>query len=783
MWRTGQTALWARVEPPTSLDDSPELRASVTLFDEQGEPVAQVQGLRLRRAQAQKPTDRHRFCVQWKGTKAPEASGLSGRWGLWAPQGCPWASGLQSHLQAAGAEPVWVNDVEQTNGLSGLLCVWDDEGEPHEGAHRLSALGLGQLQSLLTKPSSLKVVWLTKGAVSISAEDGAPGLCASPLWGLGRTAHNEHPELDLRLLDVGEAEDLQCVAAALSLKEEQEVAVRAGSLYIPRLVRAAAPPSQEAALLRTDGAVLITGGLGSLGREVARWLVQEQGVREVILSSRRGADAPGASEAVAELEELGAKATVMVCDVSDGDAVHELLSTLTAQGPLRGIVHAAGVLDDGILSTLEAEQLERVLGPKVDGAWHLHRLSEGQDLDLFVLFSSVAGIWGNPGQGNYAAANAFMDTLAQHRRAHGLKAVSVAWGPWAQGGMVGALSEADQQRIEQRGLRALSAEQGTALLGAALRASEALSVAVAFNTARLQEQHALLPGIFRGLLPRSAKKRAEESAFRKHLLGLPEAERQPAVLELIRTEAAYVLGVPLLDVDPEQPLHELGLDSLRALELKNRLCTRLEVKLPATTALDYPTPEALALFLLQQAELAQAPLEVAVSTPTEEPIAIVSTACRYPGGVTTPEELWSVLLNGVDATSKVPEQRWDADALFDPDPETLGTSYCRRGGFVQDVDQFDAAFFGISAREAKSLDPQQRLLLEVSWEALERAGLPPERFERSRTGVFVGLMSHDYGLLFGSDFFSPSMVMWARVPSAVQLRVGCRMCWVLKDRA
>ncbi|QCX80415.1 Erythronolide synthase, modules 1 and 2 [Streptomyces sp. YIM 121038] len=515
-------------------------------------------------------------------------------------------------------------------------------------------------------------------------------------------------------------------------------------------------------VLRAEGTVLVTGALGGLGRVVARHLAGEHGVRDLLLVSRRGEEAPGAGEVRAELEELGARVRIAACDVADREALAGLLEGVRAE--LSAVVHVAGVVDDGILTSLTPERLDTVLRPKVDAAVNLHELTAGLDLSAFVLFSSAAGVLGSAGQANYAAANAFLDALAQHRRAQGLPATSLAWGLWAdQGGMAGALADDDLERMSRAGVAALSAEEGLALLDDSLARADAALVPMKLRTDVLRRQFGGdVPPLFRGLIRGGARTRrvveagpaAAGTSLADQLAALPPENRERALLDLVRTQVAAVLGYASgEDVAPTKAFKELGFDSLTSVELRNRLNGATALRLPASLVFDYPTPKVLAQYLggellggLGESAAAGATAPVTVAAAQDEPIAIVAMSCRFPGGVGSPEDLWRLLTDGAEAISEFPEGRgWDTASLYDPDPDQVGTTYAREGGFLHDAGNFDAAFFGISPREALAMDPQQRLLLEASWEAFERAGIDPATLHGSPTGVFAGLIYHEYG--------------------------------------
>ncbi|MGK5728820.1 SDR family NAD(P)-dependent oxidoreductase [Streptomyces sp. URMC 124] len=503
------------------------------------------------------------------------------------------------------------------------------------------------------------------------------------------------------------------------------------------------------------GTVLLTGASGALGGTLARHLVTRHGVRRLLLVSRRGAGAPGAADLQAELAALGAEATWAACDLADRDAVAQLL----AATPVDSVVHTAGVLDDGVIAALTPERVDAVLKPKADAVLNLHELT-GDDT-AFVLFSSAAGAFGNPGQGNYAAANAFLDAFARHRRDRGRPTISLAWGLWEQeGAMADALDEAGRSRMARSGVLPLSTEDGLRLFDAALASDEPVLVPVRLDTAALRNRAAgTVPALLRGLARATTRGTAQTAgataagSLAARLAGLAPDERDEAVLDLVRSEVAAVLGHSSpRAVRPAHAFQDLGFDSLTAVELRNRLSTATGLRLPATLVFDHPNPAALARHIGTELLGADAPAATATvarrttAAAEDEPIAIVGMSCRLPGGVRSPEDLWRLVASGRDAISRFPDNRgWDVDGLYDPDPERLGTTYARDGGFLHEAAEFDAGFFGISPREALAMDPQQRLLLETAWEAFERAGIDPATVRGSRTGVFTGLMYHDYG--------------------------------------
>ncbi|MFC7898394.1 type I polyketide synthase, partial [Streptomyces sp. NPDC057381] len=606
-----------------------------------------------------------------------------------------------------------------------------------------------------------RLVVATRGAVP--AGDGAvTDLAGAAVWGLVRAAQAENPDR-IVLVDADPATDDGAVPVldAVRAGGEPQVAVRGTALKVPRLARAdgGAFAQESPRVFAPQGTVLITGGTGSLGGLIARHLVARHGVRHLVLAGRRGPDAEGARELVAELTAQGAAVTVVACDVSDRDQTEALLAGIPDEHPLRGVVHTAGVLDDGVIGALTPERLAKVLAPKADAVRHLDRLTRGTDLDAFVVFSSASGVFGSAGQGNYAAANAFLDGLMADRRAAGLPGLSLAWGLWEQdAGMTAHLGDADQARADRGGVLAITATEGTELFDTALASEQALLVPIKMDLGGARAGAAAgtaVPHLLRGLVTagrRQARAAAgQDNDLPRRLSGLTEAERDALLLDLVRSQAATVLGHSAPDsVRADTAFNEAGFDSLTSVELRNRLREATGLKLPATLIFDYPTPQALAGYLREEfgdtaTTATPAAPPVGVADP-DEPIAIVGMACRLPGGVTGPDDLWRLVSEGREGMSDFPDDRgWDLEGLFDADPESTGTSYTTQGGFVREAGLFDAGFFGISPREALAMDPQQRLLLETSWEAFEGAGIDPTSLKGTDVGVFSGVSSQGYG--------------------------------------
>ncbi|MFB7085166.1 SDR family NAD(P)-dependent oxidoreductase [Streptomyces sp. NPDC056296] len=527
---------------------------------------------------------------------------------------------------------------------------------------------------------------------------------------------------------------------------EPELSLDEGRFSVPRLM---AEPQAEPRSAADWGTVLITGGTGGIGALLARHLVRAHGVRRLVLVGRRG----HAPELDAELTALGAEVTVEARDIGDREA----LRTLLARHPVDSVVHAGGTVRDGIVESLTDDMVDEVFHAKATGAWNLHELTLGRELSHFVMFSSLAAVLDGPGQGNYAAANAYLDALAAHRAALGLPATALAWSLWDTGtGMGAALDAAARERVAAAGIPGLSADHSLRLFDAAVRSAAPHLVPVEIDATAVRRRSDGIPPLLQALV-RPVTRRTATSAASNALSqqdagwsGLAVADRERALLELVRSEVAAVLrhDTPSA-IDPTRAFTELGFDSLAAVELRNRLNTATGLRLPATLVFDHPTSRALAdhiragLFGSAEPTAEPAPVRPADE---DDPIVIVGMGCRYPGGVRSPEDLWRLVAEGVDAVGDFPSDRgWDTEHLYDPEPGTPGRTYTREGAFLYEAADFDAGFFGIGPREATAMDPQQRLLLEVSWEALERSAIDPAALRGSRTGVFAGVMYHDYG--------------------------------------
>ncbi|MFI6932520.1 SDR family NAD(P)-dependent oxidoreductase [Streptomyces sp. NPDC050287] len=583
---------------------------SVTLTDPKGRPVARVASLTTRELPRTAGPDGGRHALlrpHWTAVALPDdgqAEG-GGHWSLVGPD----QLGLAGFLPGLVASTVSAPDtvVVTAIGLSG-------DADPLSDVRLLTGRVLRAVQDWQDDPrtAGARLVVVTRDATAPE-----PDLAGAAVWGLVRTAQSELPGRVV-LVDVdGRSESLRLLPAAVATGEPQ-LAISAGQLTVPRLV----PAPQEAPRRRQDGdprafgpdgTVLITGGTGALGAELARHLVTSHGVRHLLLTGRKGPQAPGAEELRGSLEELGAEVRIVACDAADRAALAEVVKGCAPA--LTGVVHAAGVLDDGVLAALTPERMAAVLRPKADAAWHLHELTRDLGLSAFVLFSSVSGLLGRAGQANYAAANSFLDALARHRTARGLPAVSLAWGPWEAGGGMAA----GHLRAERSGdvLRALSVEQGLALFDAALQADQPVLAPLLLDRAVLRSAPGPLPPLLRRLVsrrgpaartgtPDTATTSAsgdgqpwEPGAWRKVLAALPAGQREGRLAELMRGDVAAVLGYPDAGALPAgKSFVELGFDSLMAVQVRNRLSMALRLRLPAAVVFEHPTAPQLARHVL-----------------------------------------------------------------------------------------------------------------------------------------------------------------------------------------
>ncbi|WP_455772032.1 type I polyketide synthase, partial [Streptomyces microflavus] len=748
-----------------------------------------------------------RYGISWKPVaNGGDATGLGGTWLVVFPEGRATddvvrtaAEGLAAH--GARVVPLELNTSEAARGAyldligealaaqeaptAGVLSflALDEQPCPAYPAMPAGVAGtLALVQALGDARLEVPVWFGTCGAVAVGASDTPGSPVQAQVWGLGRVVALEQPERWGGLVDLpGQLDDrarARLCAVLAGPAGEDQVAIRSSGVFARRLVRSpldVATPEPAASGWRTSGTALVTGGTGALGPHIARWLASN-GAEHVVLTSRRGPFAPGMAELATELDAEGVRLTVAACDAADRESLAGVLERLKADGEsLRTVVHAAAFIELASLAESGLDKFADVLAAKVHGATHLDELLGSDDLDAFVLFSSIAGVWGSGDHGAYAAANAYLDALAEQRRARGLKASSIAWGVWNVWDPERLPEGVKPEQLQARGLPFLDPVTAFSAMRQILTHDETF-VAVAdvdwerfvpvFTSAGPRPLLAGVPEAQREIEAAATPApvgpdaaRVASSPLRDRLEGLGADERNRVLLDLVRAQAASVLGHASGEaVEPGRAFRDLGFDSLTAVELRNRLNTATGLRLPATLVFDYPSPGVLAGHLRDEffgarpdtASAGAVAAPSALPAADDDPIVIIGMGCRFPGGVRSPEALWELLLRGGDVISGMPTDRgWDLDALYDPDPEQRGKSYTRHGGFLYDAADFDPAFFGISPREALAMDPQQRLLLETSWEAFERAGINPQSLRGSRTSVFAGVSYHDYGSRLG----------------------------------
>ncbi|KAK1178067.1 type I polyketide synthase [Streptomyces sp. NBS 14/10] len=598
---------------------------------------------------------------------------------------------------------------------------------------------LGLIQEWLAEPRlrDSRLVLITSGAASVGDGDGPVDPASAAVYGLVRAAQAEHPD-HFTLVDMGaDADDDEMLADAVRraiAADEPQIAVRSGEVSVPRLLRATNRPDEGAAVELSGGTVVVSGATDHVsGGVIAEQLVRAYGAERLLLLSPEPSEAVQLPDLTERLTALGAAVEVAAVDIADRAALAEVLASVPDSHPLVGVVHLAGA---------------------GDSAWQLHTLTQDLPLRMFVVFSAA--------DVGHAAADAHTDALIARRHAAGLAGTGLVW---TLGEEAGEETAADTSR----------------LFDAALCVVRPLVVAADLDTARLgPEAPALLRALARPVRRRAAERQSAAHALTSRLAGLDASGQRELLLDVVRQMAAVVLGHSSdTAIRAEAAFKELGFDSLTAVGLRNRLVDATGLRLPSTLVFDYPTPRSLADHLLQLVAGTAPTISIPVGRTRakgvdDEPIAVVAMACRFPGDVTTPEGLWDLVEAGEHIRGPFPTNRgWDLANLFHPDPEHPGTTYASQGAFIYDADGFDAAFFGINPREALAIDPQQRLILETAWEALERAGIDPHTLKESLTGVYTGVIYHDYASgLSSADPRLDGYTMLSSIGSIISGRVA-----------
>ncbi len=654
---------------------------------------------------------------------------------------------------------------ESTLRILNLAALDSDTAPSMRSLSRMQHRVLGATRRLFRVAVASEIprtpIWLvTRGAQRVTSADLVSPV-QSCLWGFGRAASMEHSHLwgGLADLPAGGADEWallidQVVAAP---RGEDQFALREQAIYVPRLTRCDGQPIGTKLVLRDDATYLLTGGLGGLGLEIAGYLAAH-GARHLVLTGRRPPSDAAQQRIDALREQWGCEFRVIAADVAKPDDVARVLDTVHSELPsLAGIVHAAGEADVTPMRMLDDADVDRVFAGKVWGAWYLSEQTADLQLDFFLSTSSIAGVWGSRDQSAYSAANAFLDGLAWRLREQGVAGISIDFGPWS----TGMAYEKYRAQLDRHGVRTLSPADALAGMAELMVASAAQRVVARIDWDRF------LPLYYqagkKSFLAKFEHEAAESAAaptpsgtsqLVQRLTLAPAQQRKQLALDYLRDTVSEVTRVDAAQIRDKTGFFDLGMDSLMAVEFRRKVEHTVGRDLPVSLAMDYPRLADVADYLLGEifGGGAQAPTESGSVMPTnvDEPIAIVAVACRFPGAA-DPDAFWEMLSAGVDAIREIPDDRFDVDEYYDPDPETPGKIYTRCGGFLDGIDEFDPEFFGISPREALWMDPQQRLMLEIAWEGLERTGYSPAALRGTRSGVYVGVAANEYSYLFSAD--------------------------------
>jgi len=633
-------------------------------------------------------------------------------------------------------------------------------------------LDISKLLKSLSKniQTRLPDFWIvTQGAISMETDTHDISLAQSSIIGLTHVLSLEFPECKIVSLDLDPLN--QTDLAKVLFEEmicpdnEDRILWRAGKRYKARLK--SYQLSSQQLNYEPDKTYLITGGLGALGLTFARWF-STKGVKNLALIGRSN-PSKEAKNTIQLLTDANVNVSVFKADISDAIAMENVFMQLKKQmPPLGGIIHAAGALKDGFLLRLSQSDFDTVMAPKVKGSWLLHQHTKDLDLDFFICFSSMASVMGAPGQSNYAAANAFMDALVQYRNKLGMPGVSINWGAWGEIGMASRMDAKNQAQWHKKGVGQIPVHAGLELFPklCCLPIPQIVVLPVEWN--QFFHEHQQVSSFYDAFKPIEKNEPEEQTKtlpLIRQLQDKSDEERNIILANQIKLMVQQIIGLTTEeDIDKDVGLFDLGIDSLMAVELKNQIENSLGITLQSTLIFNYPTIQDITNYLqtehLGELKEINPSAEIIAETEKKEPqliskasdiqneaIAVIGIGCRFPGGANDPDSFWNVLTRGTDAIVAVPSDRWNMSEYYDPDASVPGKMYTRHGGFLSDIDLFDAHFFGIPPREAIDLDPQHRLLLEVSWEALENANIAPTQLKHSQTGVFVGISTYDYAFL------------------------------------
>ena len=653
-----------------------------------------------------------------------------------------------------------------------------------------SALHLSQALVKQNQNAIQAQLWmLTQGVIPIEASPTTISIAQAPLWGLGKVFALEHPNIWGGLLDIDpEASNDDVKAFIDDLRNEQDenqIAYRNKKRYIARLAPIELNKEKSKELVFSpDATYVISGGLGALGLETVRWLASAGATHLALIS--RSKPNKQAQIVIDGLKETDTQIQTFEADVTDINALTNAFNIIvTSMPPVKGIIHAAGINGDLVpLQSLLINDFNSVLKAKTLGTWNLHQLTKELSLDFFICFSSIASIWGSVNQSHYAAANQFLDSFSHYRHALNLPALTINWGPWST--RDSNTEESRYQQLAQIGVKALPSRTITKMLHT-LFSTVAKQVVVAdiewdklktiYNARKLNLLFANIGIGSKTTLQTSTK----QSSWLDELQPLPEEQRQLRLTQLLQQALADLLGFPNIEkMSIEKGFFDIGMDSLMAIELRNRIQSLLGCKLSETMFFDYPNIKKLRNYIAKTAldwtfeGDANATQELSIISHQEEkaePLAIIGISYRFPGNVSNATHLWNILENGKNVIEQIPIERWDIDNYYDPDSNAPGKMYIRRSGVVHGLDLFDPEFFNISPKETKILDPHQRLLLEVSWEALEQAAINTSQLKGSKTGVFIGI-SNSLEYLFTRDIKITDDLVYAATGNPASTAAG-----------
>ena len=760
--------------------------ADITIAAQDGTVLLRLEDLRVQqvslaamRRMSGQGVDRLVYDISWQPMRLPAAIENKVNWIVVDPSDSAVGKGLSDRisslehkvehvggngLQAAGDQNPWLKLFEQ---LSADDPTWTPQGITWIINQSDASIGPGSstfqncngILNLFAALQQREIRGLECG-IQILTTNGcdAGDVTIDPAqhqyWGLGRVLGAEQPQYRIRLIDIASPADdsekqAQSIADVLLCEtKDNQIAIRDGAYLVPRMKNTKLAKNADSVSVRDDASYLITGGLGKLGRQAAKWL-SEKGAGEVVLVSRRQPN----EETAAFLQQLNCKVTVHNANLGSREEMEGLFARFGNDVlPLAGVIHAAGVLDDGLIEQQTWERFEKVLTPKIVGSTLLDELTAELTLDFFVLYSSAASTLGSRGQSNYATANAFLDGLAHRRKSNGLPATSINWGPWTEG-------MADDQRIRKQlsmqGIAPLSVEDAHSVLEKLIVSPTTQATVIDVDWRRMPMGNA--NPMLSGLVPAKRSRSRGDSQLVLKLKQLKPSERRDSLLKTVSESLQRILSTPDAPAT-DRPLIEMGLDSLMAVEFGTELQEMLGdgFDVGPTMLFDHPSIDAITdhvLELVNETEQSAGANTDATASASStdrksvarEDVAIIGMACRFPGARNV-KQFWQNLLDGVDSVCDIPSDRWDIERFYSEEP-TPGKMYTRQGGFLDDIDQFDPAFFNISPQEACWIDPQHRMLLENSYLAMENAGIATSPLADPNVGVFMGIMGQDYAFL------------------------------------